>query len=183
MSAYWKDGTEGVWVCSHGEEHPERDVFCRAQEPSEKRPPAPQAAQSGAPADLQSTEGFYLTLPNGVRIQVDRDLTIGRGLDSVIGLSLLQFADVSRAHLDVFLEEDRSLRFAPLKVTDRAPVYYYPMPAPRVLTVESLGSVRPELIAKGDERLDGLILDWGSSESRLFCLGQHCMIRFEWGTE
>jgi hypothetical protein len=180
MTAHWKDGTD-TWVCSHAHEHTESERFCTAQEPREARPPRLVAVPS-APVEV-AREAFRLSLPNGLRVRVDGDLTIGRGLDSIVGLSLLQFADVSRAHLDVRYDDDGVLRFAPLKPSRHAPVYYYDLPEPGRLSVDSLTAVRPRLVEPGDPRLDELDLERGGAAARVFGLGQHCMIKFDWGTE
>jgi hypothetical protein len=178
MTATWKDDPLTGWTCSAEHHHRPGDEWCFDQEPAEQRPDPP-----GAVADQpRTTPGFFVTLPNHLRVRITGDLSIGRGTDTVIGLSLLQFKDVSRGHLDVRLDNGSSLRFLPLKSPEAAPVYHYPdMPSSADVTVDLLRQVEPTLVDPDSPRLDDLILDARSGERRLFCLGQSCFLRFEWG--
>lgn len=186
MTAHWKDDTETVWICSLGEEH--NDRYCR-NDPSRTDGPEERPAKTPPrqPHVQAVTECFVLTLPNHLRVPITGNITIGRSLEDVIGLSFLQYADVSHAHLEVeFMNGGEYLRFNPVQEPAKAQVYYYRNDETDTgvttgITADELDKVKPKLIERNDRSLDGLSLDRGSSDTRLFGLGQHCMIKFEWG--
>jgi hypothetical protein len=202
MTAGWNEA-QTEWVCALGDAHQAYDKFCRDQLPWE---PSPERAADTPPGSVSSTSisaaggpgsapeatlarsatpGFFVTLPNFVRVRLEGTTTIGRGAGSLIGLALLQYADVSRAHLEVHVQGQGMgsyLEFDPVKRSEDAPVYYYDMPTGDVLTADALERVVPSLVRKGDSRRDDFALFPGD-ESRLFCLGQSCFIKFDWEAE
>lgn len=182
MTAYWNPGG-ATWQCSAGHTHFADEPSCKRQTDWEQQPergPDPAETQAAEPA----TSGFIVTLPNFVRVRIDQDTTIGRGTDTVIGLSLLQYPDVSREHLEVQVRNDGEfLRFLPIKTPEHAPMYAYPSLVSSGMSVDGLREIVPQMARQGDPRIDEWALDAGSAESRVFCLGQNCFVKFEWGVQ